>query len=240
IKHSLLKDEKMRFPKHIHHQDLAFIPYLFHISDTVSLIKKPLYKYFINDQGITQTATQKHIDSIFQAVDHLINLVEHSGKESEHDQLIKMALLNFNYNLQLRKEAYSDEQIINFKEQLVDAFKKYEVTVEHIIYNFHGRQLFSTLKFEFDSRGLDFSLSEALLSVNIDQLIEQFAAICSQMDLTLANNGSPMAYSSSIETNNLKDALAWYSRTYDHLPKWYLKPGGVFRRKPFNKLKKKK
>ncbi|MDX1629394.1 MAG: hypothetical protein R3345_11880, partial [Fulvivirga sp.] len=30
--------------------------------------------------------------------------------------------------------------------------------------------------------------------------------------------------------------LAWYSRTYDHLPKWFLKIGSIFRRWPFNKL----
>lgn len=39
------------------------------------------------------------------------------------------------------------------------------------------------------------------------------------------------------EIENLKnqvqtkeDGLAWYARTYDHLPKWYLKIGGIFRR----------
>lgn len=240
IKKNLLEPEKIRFPKHIYHQDLALIPYLIRISEKIGFIKKPLYNYFINNEGISQTATQKHIDSIFQAVDFLFNLMEHSGLNYDRDQLIKMALLNFNYNLQLRKNQYTNEQILNFRKQLVDAFKKYEVNLEHILYNFHGRELFGNLKFEFDSRGLDFSLSEAILNVDIDHFIEQFNLIYNQMDLSLQNGGSSMGYSSSIEANNLKDALAWYSRTYDHLPKWYLKPGGVFRRKPFNKLKKKK
>lgn len=32
------------------------------------------------------------------------------------------------------------------------------------------------------------------------------------------------------KNNIIESEKAWYSRTYDHLPKWYLKLGGVFRR----------
>ena len=242
IHHSLIEKNKARFPEHIYHQDLAYIPFLFHQSEKISLIKKPLYNYFVNSEGITQTATQKHIDSVFQAVDHLIELVVQSDKKSNTDDLIKMALLNYNYNLQMRKEAYSDEQILNFKEQLVKTFKKLEVNIYHIIYNFHGRELFANLKLEFDSRGMEFSLSEAILNVDIDDLIDQFTMIYHQANLSMGGTKGPhssFSAGSPTEVQNLKNALAWYERTYDHLPKWYLKPGGVFRRKPFNKLKKK-
>jgi len=40
-----------------------------------------------------------------------------------------------------------------------------------------------------------------------------------------------------LQIKNLENDLSWYSRTYDHLPKWYLKIGGIFRRWPFKKSK---
>ncbi len=42
-----------------------------------------------------------------------------------------------------------------------------------------------------------------------------------------------MLNASRKQKKNLENDLAWYARTYDHLPKWYLKIGGIFRRWPF-------
>ncbi|HNP17408.1 MAG TPA: glycosyltransferase [Fulvivirga sp.] len=83
-----------------------------------------------------------------------------------------------------------------------------------------------------------FEEHEKLLSHKIDNELDKLTVkhnLYKQKLEAKLSAKDQMLVASRTQIQNLQSDLAWYSRTFDHLPKWYLKIGGIFRRWPFNK-----
>ncbi len=62
---------------------------------------------------------------------------------------------------------------------------------------------------------------------------EEHGLMQQKIETNLSAKGQ-MLEASRKQIKKLEGDLAWYSRTYDHLPKWFLKIGSLFRRWPFS------
>lgn len=229
-KRELFFQNNIKFPERIAHQDFATIPLLVERAKKIVVLSDILYNYVQNSEGYSMTAKEIHTYSIFKAFGIIYNHFKlYSPEQLKGDKFRQIVVGRFRYNLGQRCHTFTEENLIKY----ILNFVTY--------YNSH----------EWEDHNIEL-VDQALLKLLKTSLIkEEYKFLIASLDQNWLNNYQK--YYFNILTNKtisniyLKDThinikiyelnkkLFWYSETFDHLPKWFLKIGGIFRRIKFKK-----
>ncbi len=236
-------DNHITFPEQIHHQDLSAIPYACFKSKRVTVLKEKLYNYVTNNAGVTKTVSDKHVYSPFKAIDGLFDFFK---KDEIFDiwvnHLYQIAFETFRYNFNIRKDKFSNDQIKTYIIHFNDFCSSHEIQPHFLLSSASSFDFISDVYSERTKRGLS---GMEIIPVTTDKsyfykLFENYQLLITQHKLATNNVSSINNYEVPLpggSTKKLMDRLdelekdkLWYRNTYEHLPKWYVKIGGVFRR----------
>ncbi|HNP17412.1 MAG TPA: glycosyltransferase family 2 protein [Fulvivirga sp.] len=225
----------IRFPEDIHHQDLAAIPFAAYKAKTASVLRKRLYNYVKNTSGVTQTVSDKHVVSPFKAIEVLFNFFKQDNTfELWQEELIQLAFETFDYNLGLRANKFNDEQLLSYLDFFNSFCLSYHIEPHYLFNSLSATSCMKKLNDEVLKRGLNGHLLPFQKEGTFEKLLAHYIYITEQHKMILKYANKPVKTTPKLVKSDNNDLLvkqnAWYSRTYDHLPKWYLKIGSIFRR----------
>ncbi len=240
-------NNKIEFPPEIHHQDLSAIPFACFKGKSGLVIHKPLYNYVTNQQGVTQSVSNNHVSSPFKAIEKLFSFFERDNEfVNWQNELLELAFETFRYNFSVRRHRFIDAQFLDYLELFNEFCKLYKIEIHYIINCRPALKFVTEIIQEKYRRGLKNVMIEPFHSdLSMEKLILHESKINDQIQLILTESikleRELLEKREKLKLNSINERLvskidelenqkAWYSRTYDHLPKWYLKIGGVFRR----------
>lgn len=225
-------DNDIRFPGEIHHQDLAAIPYAAFKAESGTILKDRLYNYVTNTSGVTHTVSDNHASSPFFAIESLFGFFKKEKSfEIKKEELLPLAFETFDYNLGLRMNKFNDEQIQKYLELFNSFCRQYKIEAYHILNSISASNCVKKLQNEIVRRGLIGNIRPYETESSFENLSTHYFFLVSQYNLCLTNiKDSTAVKVLKKDLAEVKKQKAWYARTYDHLPKWFLKIGSIFRR----------
>lgn len=94
IKTEIMKNNNIKFLEHHIYEDMATMPILVGYIDKVSYIQKPLYGYIIRSGSTMRQKTyNKKLESIFVAVDYLVNQFKERGLEKKYKEELEYIII---------------------------------------------------------------------------------------------------------------------------------------------------
>ncbi len=185
FKREIWINNDIKFPEVIHHQDLSAIPYACFKAKTATILNKRLYNYKTNLSGISQTTSDKHAYSPFKAIEELYIFFIKDGTFKEwREELIKLAFINFNYNLKIRKERFSDDQIIIYLNHFNDFVINNKIEPHEIIGSFDASECALSLIDEKLKRGInDIKITAHINDLSLEHLLERSHLFFNQVNL---------------------------------------------------------
>ncbi|RFC55957.1 glycosyltransferase [Brumimicrobium aurantiacum] len=253
FKRSIWLENNIQFDPWIHHQDLSTIPYACFKCKNVIILDQKLYSYYLNKKGVTQGVSDKHVSSVFYA---LTSLYERFNKnENEIDEFLKEQFLNLSfeniaYNFKLRKDLFSHSQLNSFIQHYIDFIKVTDVSLTYLLGSKEAFTITKTIINSSIENGITPKVGYKIDEVEFENLILFQQNIDNQIELLLNEiNTDEVSNSNDVNQIYLKkekeylsiiqqqkfelkekqNSINWYARTYEHLPKWFLKIGGIFR-----------
>lgn len=241
FKRSVWDENEIYYTPFIHHQDLSTIPYACFKSNRVKILKKRLYNYYTNKNGVTGTLTDKHIYSIFYSLTSLLNKFnkdKNKIQENIKENFFDLSFDNIAWDFQLKRELFSSSQLTTFNSYYNFFIKYAKVNLAYLMGSEKALNFTSELINLSHTKGVDFSMYEFFLnSDDFKEVIINEHQINSQINLTLKGIiFLEKKYKEEIEIYRKliikKDKrIERYVKKYNHLPKWFVKIGSLFKKK---------
>lgn len=239
FKKTIWTEHQILFTPDIHHQDLSTVPYACYTAQKAVIIRNSLYNYYSNKSGVSHMVSDKHAYSPFVAI---MALLEHFKELNERqyalvqEQIIPLGFETILYNFSLRGNRFSDEQLVSFNKHLENFIKRYDLSLDYLFGSKKSFQLIQELVSELNYRGINEGIRIPFSQDNFRDFFDHYNALNHQLELLLTANSGTTAVGvdhKDREIAKLQAEKKWYADTYDHLPRWFLKIGAVFRRFKF-------
>ena len=227
-KKELFIKNKITFPTRIAHQDFATIPLVVERSKKIVVIDDILYNYVQNPEGYSLTAKEIHTYSIFKAFEIIYaHFKVHAPEQLENDLFRQIVVGRFRYNLNQRWNKFTEDHLFKYITNFVNYYNSHKWE-KHVL-SLVDQALLNCLKKILIKEEYKF------LIVSLDQnwLSDYQKYYISNIEIVNLSDKSDLRLSH--KNSIINKELKWYSETYDHLPKWFLKIGGIFRRIKFKK-----